>query len=335
MSRYDVTPDEEPLDMTAVATDDAMVEQLRRSLSPDAAVIWDDDDELDDPALALLRGLQRDVAADLPQLPSILPREVTSLAGRRRGFGRGAAVAAVTAGVLSIAGVAAAQPGRPLSGVRTAVEHAVTDVVDAITPSAPVGPTTARPHRSPSGAASPTSSPRREAARAAAAAAEVAQALDSAQRFLDRGQTTAAQEQLDRATRALARLADPAVRGPLATRLAALNARLAGTETGHDANRSGKDDTTSGDNGKSGRGKDDSGTKGSSDSSGSGKDDSVGDPSGKSGSDSSGRTREASPVAHPEKSAGADGSHLRGTGDEIDPVSTDGASSKSGSNTHG
>jgi hypothetical protein len=82
MSQYDVTPDEEPLDMTAVSADDVLVEQLRRSMSPDAAVVWDDDDDIDDPAVALLRGLQRDVAADLPQLPSILPREVTSL-GRR------------------------------------------------------------------------------------------------------------------------------------------------------------------------------------------------------------------------------------------------------------
>jgi hypothetical protein len=333
MSRYDVTPDEEPLDMTAVAADDAMVEQLRRSLSPDAAVIWDDDDDLDDPALALLRGLQRDVADDLPQLPSILPREVTSLDGRRRVFGRGAAVAAVTAGVLSIAGVAAAQPGRPLSGVRTAVESAVTHVVDAITPSAPVGPSAAAAHRSPSAVTTPKPSAGSEAARSAAA--DVTKALDSAQRLLDRGQATAAKEQLDRATRALARVVDPEVRAPLATRLAALKARFAGTPTGKADNGSGKDDTTSDDHGNSGSGKDNSSTEGDSSKSGRGKDDRVGDSSDNSGSGSSGRTREASPVAHPEKSVGGDGSHLRGSGDETDPVSTDGASSNSGSNSHG
>jgi hypothetical protein len=327
MSQYDVTPDEDPLDMTAVSADDVMVEQLRRSMSPDAAVVWDDDDDIDDPAFALLRGLQRDVAADLPQLPSILPREVTSLVGRRRGFGRGAAVAAVTAGVLSIAGVAAAQPGRPLSGVRTAVESAVTHVVDAITPSAPVGPTTAT-HRSPSPAASPNASPRSEAARAAAA--DVTQALDSAQRLLDRGQTTAAKEQLDRATRALARVSDAAVRAPLAARLAALNARLAGTQSGKGHDGSGKDDATTSDHGTSGSGKDNS-TEGNSNKSGSGKDGTAGDSS---GSSTSGRSREASASPRPEKSSGSDTTHLRGS-DEVSPVSTDSATPKSHSNGDG
>jgi hypothetical protein len=330
MSLYDVTPDEEPLDMTAVAADDAKVEQLRRSMSPDSAVVWDDDDDIDDPAFALLRGLQRDVAADLPQLPSILPREVTSLASRRRGFGRGAAVAAVTAGVLSVAGVAAAQPGRPLSGVRIAVESAVTHVVDAITPSAPVGPTSATAHRSPSAAASPKASPRSEAA--SSAAADVTKALDSAQRLLDRGQTTAAKEQLDRATRALARVTDPAVRAPLAARLGVLNARLAGSHSGKGDDGSGKDDATTSDHGSSGSGKDDSGTAGDS-KSGSGKDDTAGDPSGKSGSGSSGRDREASASPRPEKSSGSDATHLRGS-DESD-ISTDGASPKSHSSSDG
>jgi hypothetical protein len=332
MSQYDVTPDEEPLDMTAVSADDVLVEQLRRSMSPDAAVVWDDDDDIDDPAFALLRGLQRDVAADLPQLPSILPREVTSLAGRRRGFGRGAAVAAVTAGVLSIAGVAAAQPGRPLSGVRTAVESAVTHVVDAITPSSPVGPTTATTHRSPSPAASPKASPRSEAARSAAT--DVAKALDSAQRLLDRGQTTAAMQQLDRATRALARVTDPAVRVPLAARLASLNARLAGSLSGKGQDGSGKDDATTSEHGTSGSGKDDTSTEGNSNKSGSGKDDTAGDSNGQSGSGSSGRGREASASPRPEKSSGSDTTHLRG-GDEVNPVSTDGATPKSHSNGDG
>jgi hypothetical protein len=314
--------------MSSVAADEVMVERLRRSLSPDAAVVWDDDDDVDDPAFALLRGLQRDVAADLPQLPSILPREVTSLESRRRGLGRGAAVAAVTAGVLSIAGVAAAQPGRPLSGVRTAVESAVTHVVDAITPSAPVGPTAVQPHRSPSSAASPKSSPRSEAARSAAAAAEVTQALDKAQRFLDRGQTTAAQEQLDRATRALARIADPAVRGPLATRLAALSGRLGTTQPSADSNGSGKDDTGADDHGKSTSGNDSSGKD---DSSGSGKTDTTGSPSGKDdGSDRSGRGPDASAVPRPEKSTGDESSHLRGA-DSGHSVEIDDATTKSSS----
>jgi hypothetical protein len=319
MNRFDVTPDEDPLDMAAVASDDLLVEQLRQSLSPAAAVIWDDEEDVDDPGYAVLRGLQRDVAADLPELPSILPTEVTSLAARRRGLGRGATVAAVAAGVLSIAGAAAAsQSGRPLAGVRDAVESAVTHVVDAITPSSPVGPSVARPHTSPSSVlASPKTSPRGAVVSSASAAGQVTQALDKAQRFLDRGQNTAAQEQLDRATKALARVTNPAAHASLSARLAALKARLGPTtKPSDDANVSGKDGSGSDSSGSDssdndGKVSDSSDSSGSSGSSG--KD---GDSSGKGSSDGSsgsgGDRPRATQAPRPEKSVG---DSLRGRDD--------------------
>lgn len=58
MSRYDVTPDDDPLDVRAVSDDDVRVELLRHALSPDAAVVWDDEDDELDPAFALLRALR-------------------------------------------------------------------------------------------------------------------------------------------------------------------------------------------------------------------------------------------------------------------------------------
>src|SRR4051794_36817850 len=155
MSTYDVTSDDEPLDVGAVSEDDLLVEQLRHALSPDAAVVWDDDDDELDPAFALLRALQTDVAANLPVGETILPSGVTPLLPRRRHLGRTATIAAVTAGVLSIAGVAAAAPGMPLSGVRHAVSDAVASAVDAITPDTPVGPTVVDPSLSPSAKPTP------------------------------------------------------------------------------------------------------------------------------------------------------------------------------------
>lgn len=230
MSPYDVTPDDQPLDVAAVTADDRVVEQLRRSLSPDAAVIWDDEDDADDPAFALLRTLQLDVSDDLP-LGQVLPREVTPLLPRQRRLGRGATLAAVAAGVLSLGGVAAAAtPGHPLAGVRAAVTSAVTSVVDAITPDAPVGPKPAEARKTNRPAAKPAT-PRGEATaaavRSASAERQVRQNLAKAADFLAAGKDAAAAEQLDAAERKLHLVTDPSTRAKLAAELAALRSRLA------------------------------------------------------------------------------------------------------------
>jgi hypothetical protein len=226
MTTYD---DDDPLDVGAVSDDDALVEQLRGALSPDAAVVWDDDDDEIDPAFALLRSLQRDVSADLPAAAGILPAGVTELLPRRRRLGRGATVAAVAAGVLSIAGVAAAAPGQPLAAVRSAVSSAVSDVVHAMTPRSPVGPTAAKPSHS--ARPTPTATSRGDiveaAVRNAAAVAQVGSNLDRASAFLDAGKYTPAGEQLDAAARKLGFVTDPSAHAVLATRLTSLRARLA------------------------------------------------------------------------------------------------------------
>jgi hypothetical protein len=237
VSPYDVTPDDDPLDLAAVGADDALVEGLRRSLSPDAAVVWDDDDDDLDPAFAMLRALQRDVSADLPA-GDALPANVTPLVTRRR-LGRGATVAALVAGVVSIGGVAAASaPGQPLAGMRSAVTSAVGNVVSAMTPDTSAG----RSHAEPSKAAGATSTPtpRHTAAspgpavgtagRSSAAVEQVTAALDRASRLLDRGQYSAASNQLDVAGRKLPLVTDSATHDRLAARLAALRARLAGAQ---------------------------------------------------------------------------------------------------------
>jgi hypothetical protein len=284
MSPYDVTADDEPLDVAVVAADERMVEQLRHALSPDAAVIWDDDDDVEvDPAFALLRALQRDVSADLPA-DEVLPASVTELLPRRRSLGRGATVAAIAAGVLSIGGVAAAASAPGLSGVRSAVSNAVHDAVDAITPDAPVGPVVA----SPSSAASPTATatpfaaatptPRGQvvstAARSASAVGQIQANLDRAERFLDQGKTGPAGNQLDAAARKLDYVVAGADRTRLAARLATLRARLAATPDAKPS-KSTQDNNAnsgSGNNGKSGS---DNGKSSS-------------DNNGKSGSDNSG-----------------------------------------------
>lgn len=228
MSPYGVTPDDESLDVVAVGADDQLVETLRRSLSPDAAVIWDDDDEADDPAFALLRALQLDVSDDLPADAPILPATVTPLAGRRR-LGRGATVAAVSFGVLSIAGVAAASaPGQPLAGVRHSVSAAVAGVVDAITPDAPVGPSVLTPAEGakPSPSATPPGQLVSAAARSTAAVLQIEANLDRAAVLLQQGRYAAAQAQLDAAARKLTLVSPSSTRDALAARLAALQDRL-------------------------------------------------------------------------------------------------------------
>ena len=272
MSPYDVTPDDAPLDMAAVSSDDAAIEVLRRSLSPDAAVVWDDDDDELDSAFLLLRSLQRDVSADLPSATAVLPQGVTRLVPRRR-LGRTATMVAVAAGVLSIGGVAAASaPGQPLAGVRSSVTSAFTSVVDAITPDAPVGPTAAKPAHArgaeakPSAEASPEPGPTSElspkasppgqavsaAARSAAATRQVTELLDKAARLLDRGQNDAARAQLRSAAVRLPLVTDAASHDRLAARLSALRARLASPQPQptRDSNGDGHGNDSSGDRGQ-------------------------------------------------------------------------------------
>jgi hypothetical protein len=230
MSTYDVTPDDEPMDMVAVGADDRLLEQLREALSPDAAVVWDDDDAEPDPAVALLRTLQLEVGADLPETAPILPPGVIELAPARRRLGRSATVAVVAVGVLSIGGVAAASaPGQPLAGVRSAVSAAVSDVVDAITPSSPVGPKPAATAQalSPAPQQTPPGDAVSAAARSASAVQQITANLDRAGVFLDAGKWAPAAEQLDAAERKLGYVVDPAVKAPLENRLASLRAQLA------------------------------------------------------------------------------------------------------------
>lgn len=227
MSTYDDIRENDPVDMSAVAADGELVEQLRRALSPRDAVVWDDDDAELDPAFALLRALQLDVAADLP-LDPILPVGVTRLTPRR--FGRTATIAAITAGVLSIGGVAAAAsaPGSTLGGVRSAVSAAVSTVVNAITPDSPVGPAVAAPPAKdePSPKATPPGELVSAAARSASAATQITAELDQAGRFLTSGQYVAAKEQLDAAARKLPLVLDLETHDRLSVRLDGYRAQL-------------------------------------------------------------------------------------------------------------
>ena len=241
MSTYDVTPDDEPLDLRAVNDDDRLVEKLRHALSPEAAVVWDDDEDDMDPGYALLRALQLDVSADLPS-ESILPAGVTELLPRRRHLSRTATIAVVTAGVLSIGGVAAASaPGQPLAGVRQAVSSAVADAVDAITPDKPVGPTTVEATESASPKPTPPGDSVSDAARSAAAVLQIEDNLDRASALLDDGRYEPAKAQLAAAERKLAYVVEGVDRDRLQTRLTELQARLA-TATPHATPPTGKPD---------------------------------------------------------------------------------------------
>ncbi|MCW2726688.1 MAG: hypothetical protein JWN35_3609 [Frankiales bacterium] len=153
MNAPDMMPGAEPADVAALVRDDALVESLRGALVPGGSSAPFEDAA--DPAYALLLALQLDVVADLPVSDGALP-EVPATVGRRRSFGRGATVAVVTAGLLSVAGAAAAatsSPGDPLYGVRVVVGDVVTAVGDVVAAIAPAHP--AKPSR----AASPTDRP--------------------------------------------------------------------------------------------------------------------------------------------------------------------------------
>jgi hypothetical protein len=225
MTTLDITPDDDPLDAAAVVADDALVERLRRATTPQDAVVWDDDDDLDDPGYALLLALTRDVSVGIPDEDLILPVGVTPLMPRRRRLTRGAAVGLVAAGVLSVGTAAAAAPGQPLSGVRSAVASAVTSVVDAITPSEPVGPTGAQTGASPR--PTPPGVVVSAAARDAAAVTQIRANLDRAATLLRAGHDAAAKHQLDAAGRKLDLVKDVDVHAALAAELAALRSQLA------------------------------------------------------------------------------------------------------------
>lgn len=237
MSPFDLTPGDDPLDVQAVHADDAAVERLRRALSPEGAVVWDDDDDDMDPGYALLRAVQLDVSADLPT-EIVLPKGVTELVPRRRHLSRTTTMAVVAAGVLSIGGVAAASaPGQPLAGARQAVSAAVARAVDAITPDAPVGPAVAPATHSPSAKPTPPGDAVSDAARSAAAVRQIQDNLDRAEAFLGEGRTQPAQQQLDAAARKLHYVTDAAERGRLERRLTALQARLATMPTAEPTQR--------------------------------------------------------------------------------------------------
>ena len=228
--------DSDPNDLDAadaVVADDALVERLRHALSPDAAVVWDDDDEdSDDLSYGLLRALQRDVSADLPAPAAA--GVVVPLASRRRRLGRSATVAAVAVGVLSAAGVAAAatsSPGSPLYGVRSAVSSAVHDALDAVTPSksAPSAPVAATPTVT----LSPPGTQVSTAARSANAVIVIDERLALAARLVAAGRGTAAGEVLDQAQRRLPLVSDPAQRSDFQQRIDALRVQVAALLSPH------------------------------------------------------------------------------------------------------
>lgn len=225
-----------PSQPAAVQRDDELIERLRRAVTTDA-VVWGDDEPEDDPAIAALLAVLKDVTG-MP-LVEVAPLAVVLPLRRRRGLVRGSAVAACALGLLSVAGVAAASPGSPLYAVRTAVSSAVRSVVDVVSPSGPAAAASRslpslqfRP--SPTATAThlpvlPTvSTPAPIAAspavRTVEAARRVAALLDRAQVHLSAGRYVPAGQLLDLAERRLPEVSVQDGRTGLAARLAALRA---------------------------------------------------------------------------------------------------------------
>ena len=225
-------PGDEPIDVSAVARDDALIERLRASLSPEAAVVWgdDDDDANEDLSYALLRALQSDVSAALPQ-PVLTPAPVVPFAARRSALRRTATVAAMTAGVLSLAGAAAAataSPGDAMYGVRSAVASAVSDVVDAITPSAPIGPKSdASRAATPTATITPPGRSVAAVARSLGAVRQIEERISTAERLLDADRPRAAAQVLEQAERRLPLVSDDVLRADLQAKIDALQATAA------------------------------------------------------------------------------------------------------------
>lgn len=214
---------DEPLDLHAVAADEAALEGLRTGAGDDAALV-------------LLRELMLDVERDLPA-PARISHGSTVLAlsgedvPERRLARSGTVVAALTAGLLSLGGVAAATTlapvASPLHGFGQAVRAAAGAVVGAVSPPESPGRGTVplpSPRALASGAAAgqPTPGPAVAAlARSEAAARQVDQLLLAAAGQLGAGRTTAAVTRLDLAERKLVEVL-PVHRGDLAQRLAEL-----------------------------------------------------------------------------------------------------------------
>lgn len=224
--------DDDPLDLAQVGADDAAL---------DAVLAGSVEDDL---ALLLLRDLLQDVSESAAPAPVGCGSTVLSLAGdrspQRSTVRSGTLVAAFTAGLLSLSGVAAASTlapaGSPLHGLGEVVRSAVGAAVGSVTPPDPVATAPAVPVESPAARptrtapAATTTAPAgaavSAAARSQAAARQVAALLDAAAGLLREGRPDAASARLDTATR---RLADvlPADAAPLADRLAELREQVA------------------------------------------------------------------------------------------------------------
>lgn len=218
--------DDDPIDLLKVGADDAALEGVRSGRDPH------------DPVLLLLRDLLEDVNEQETPVPVGCGSTVLALAGdrppERRTVRRGVLVAAVTAGVLSLSGVAAATTmapaGTPLHGLGQTLRAAVGAAVGSVTPPDPVVPATpVAPSAAPSPAlvpAAPAGAEVSAAARSAAAGRQVAALLDAAEVLLREGRTEVASARLDTAE---VRLADVAAveRAALAERLADLREQVA------------------------------------------------------------------------------------------------------------
>lgn len=222
--------DDDPLDLAGVAADAAALDAL---LSGDELP----EDLRDDLALTLLHDLRLDVDTEpIPVAPAGAPSRsdiILLSPGQpraRRAARSTTAVALLTAGALSLGGVAAASTtvaaGNPLYGLGEAVRSAAGTFVDAVTPpqTAPVPP--------PAPAASPTPRPTpagvavAASARSTAAARQVTALLDAAQELLAEGRTKQADDRLDVAERRLPEVLPADGATALAARLADLRGQV-------------------------------------------------------------------------------------------------------------
>jgi hypothetical protein len=237
--------EDRPLRHAEVTADDDAIEQLR-ALQGGAAHARRAALE-DDAALALLHHLLHDVADEMPDAQADAGRPspggrrgsvVVPLSGgeapRRRRLSRTAVAVGVSAGVLSLTGVAAASTsaphGTPLHALGATVRSALGAVAAAVTPPQ-TPPKQARPASpTPAGPASPdASAPGRSISvdtRSAAAARKVSAQLDRAEQLLGAGRAAAAGQRLDTAERLLPDVRPVHGAAELAARLAALRAQV-------------------------------------------------------------------------------------------------------------
>lgn len=245
--------DDDPVDLRAVTADEVAVEALRRprAVSPDVREGVPASSE--DAALALLQDLLADVRRDVLPDHGRPPLRTVAVPARPVGLlRRGTAVTAVTVGVLSLTGVAAASTfvpaGAPLHGLGDAVRSAAGAVRDAVVPEVTAG------SRTPLPATSPTTSPAATTAttaitrttpttrtdsvpvvrsttavdaRSRAAADQVGRWLDEATRHLAAGRTKQATDRLDQVERRLPEVLPADGAAALAERLKTLRAEVA------------------------------------------------------------------------------------------------------------